>query len=139
VPRLHQINITVPDVGAAVDFYRLVGFDVPDTEPQWMSQHRNVGSPDAEVGIDLDSAEFARQWGDIDAGVVVSIGLDTREDVDATYERLVAAGHPSVRSPYDAFWGARFAIVRDPGGNAIGLTSPIDPAYREPIPDPPPS
>jgi hypothetical protein len=27
---------------------------------------------------------------------------------------------------YDAFWGARYAIVADPDGSDVGLMSPID-------------
>jgi len=34
------------------------------------------------------------------------------------------------QAPYDAFWGARYAIVEDPDGNAVGLMSPIDPDRR---------
>jgi len=39
---------------------------------------------------------------------------------------LVAAGHPARLEPYDAFFGARYAIVSDPDGHNIGLMSPID-------------
>jgi hypothetical protein len=31
-----------------------------------------------------------------------------------------------VQVPYDAFWGARYAIVADPDGNEVGLMSPRD-------------
>jgi hypothetical protein len=37
---------------------------------------------------------------------------------------------PSAQPPFDAFWGARYAIVEDPDGNHIGLMSPSDPALR---------
>ena len=40
--------------------------------------------------------------------------------------RLIAAGHTALQPPYDAFWGARYAIVEDPDGNAVGLMGPID-------------
>jgi hypothetical protein len=32
--------------------------------------------------------------------------------------------------PFDAFWGARYAIVADPDGNDVGLMSPIDESRR---------
>jgi hypothetical protein len=31
---------------------------------------------------------------------------------------------------FDAFWGARYAIVADPDGNDVGLMSPIDESRR---------
>jgi uncharacterized glyoxalase superfamily protein PhnB len=47
------------------------------------------------------------------------------------------AGHAAQQEPYDAFWGARYAIVEDPSGNAVGLTSPVDEGRRTRPPDPP--
>jgi hypothetical protein len=40
---------------------------------------------------------------------------------------LTAAGYAGPQPPYDAFWGARYAIVQDPDDNDVGLMSPIDP------------
>ncbi len=140
-PVLDKLNIVVRDMDAAVAFYRRLGIEIPDTLPEWQAHHRtvNVGG---EVDLDLDSTAFASQW---DAGwpasqpgVVVGFRLATREDVDELYEELTGAGHVGQQAPYDAFWGARYAIVEDPSGNAVGLMSPIDPARRS-QPSPPPA
>ena len=56
--------------------------------------------------------------------------LASRQEVDARYAELTAAGYAGRQPPTDAFWGARFAIVRDPDGNDVGLISPVDPAKR---------
>ena len=42
----------------------------------------------------------------------------------------------SQQPPFDAFWGARYAIVEDPDGNSVGLMSPVDPTRRSPMPPP---
>ena len=34
----------------------------------------------------------------------------------------------------DSFWGARYAIVEDPDGIAVGLMSPISAKHRAPPP-----
>jgi uncharacterized glyoxalase superfamily protein PhnB len=63
--------------------------------------------------------------------VVFGFELPTRDAVDETYRDRPAAGAESRQEPYDAFWGARFAIVRDPDGHDIGLMGP-----REGSPEP---
>jgi uncharacterized glyoxalase superfamily protein PhnB len=41
--------------------------------------------------------------------------------VDATYQRVLAAGHRGKVAPFDAYWGQRYATVLDPDGNAVDL------------------
>ena len=64
--------------------------------------------------------------------------VNPREDVDATYADMRGAGYAAVQCPYDAFWGARYAIVADPDGQQVGLMSPSDEArkYWPPTPAP---
>ena len=38
-------------------------------------------------------------------------------DVDSVHERVLRAGGVNVLAPTDAFWGDRYAIVRDPSGH----------------------
>ena len=37
------------------------------------------------------------------------------------YRTLMAAGVESHKEPWDAFWGQRYAVVKDPDGNHIDL------------------
>jgi integrase len=62
--------------------------------------------------------------------VLLTAQLPTRDAVDAPYAALVGAGHEGVQVPYDTFWGARYAVVRDPEGHSVGLESPINEAKR---------
>lgn len=59
-------------------------------------------------------------------GALIGFSLPTREAVDQRYEELMAGGYQGRQPPYDAFWGARYAVVADPAGNDVGLMSPID-------------
>ncbi len=43
-------------------------------------------------------------------------------------------GHRSLHPPSDGFWGARYAIVEDPDGRAVGLMSPVEDRYRSAVP-----
>ena len=138
-PRIDQLNIVVGDMDAAAAFYRRLGFEIPDMDPEWADwqpHHRAFAAPGG-LEVDLDSAAFADDWGGVRGGTVIGVRLGTREAVDETHADLVAAGHESVRDPYDAFWGARYAIVRDPDGNPVGLMSPIDESRRSQSTPPP--
>lgn len=135
-PRLTQLNIVVADVAAAAAFYERLGLRLRPTPPEWEPHHRTLEA-DGGLEVDLDSTTFAAVWGAPRAGVVVNVDLDSREEVDRLYAELTAAGHQGATPPYDAFWGARYAVVLDPDGNCVGLMSPADPDRRGPQPQPP--
>ncbi len=136
---LDQVNIVVSNMEASVAFYRLVGLDIPDTDPAWQAHHRAAVSEG--IDIDFDSETFARKWNTGSAGAsanssVLGFRLPTRDAVDEVYERVVQAGHNVQQEPYDTFWGSRYAIVEDPDGNPIGLMSPPDRNRRSAVQPP---
>ncbi len=139
-PRLDQINLVVRDMAAMADFYRQLGVQIKDPAPPWDRHHR-AASVDDGLALDLDSREFAAVWNagwpEGAAGIVIGFRLPSREAVDQTHEELTGAGYISQQPPYDAFWGARYAVVEDPDSNSVGLMSPIDPARRTAPPAPP--
>ena len=144
IPLLAQINLVVRDVRVAADFYRLLGLPVEaSTHPDWASHHATAILPNG-TRLELDSAAFARQWnpglegrslGPL--GAVLFFYVPSGEDVDRVFDRMTKAGHRAHKTPEDAFWGARYAIVEDPDGNAVGIMGPIDPNRRRAPPAPP--
>jgi catechol 2,3-dioxygenase-like lactoylglutathione lyase family enzyme len=134
-PVFDQFNLVVSDMAATVDFYRLLGLEIPDTLPAWQNHHRTAVTAHG-LDLDFDSEEFARKWNSgwpgraRGATGVLGFRLESREAVDEVYGRLTTAGHHAQQAPHDAFWGARYAIVEDPDGNAIGLMSSADSAFR---------
>lgn len=56
--------------------------------------------------------------------------MESRDRVDEIHADLIGAGYAGQQEPYDAFWGARYAVVEDPDGNPVGIMSPVDPARR---------
>jgi uncharacterized glyoxalase superfamily protein PhnB len=146
-PRFHQLNIVSGDTEASVAFYRRLGVDIPD-QAVWRTPSgvHHVGARGAAdgsgFGLDIDSTAFAAMWnsgwrgrGDLRGRVVVGFAVESREDVDALYRDLTGAGHRGLQAPYDAFWGARYAVVEDPDGIAVGLMSPISAEMRSPPPE----
>ena len=135
LPVLDQLNLVVADMEASVAFYRLLGVDVAETAPQWQPHHRSAR---AGVDLDFDSVRFAGDWnaGSTGPAVVLGFKLSSRQAVDELCGRLRDGGYRVQQEPFDAFWGARYAVVEDPDGNPVGLMSPIDPEHRRDHPPP---
>jgi uncharacterized glyoxalase superfamily protein PhnB len=129
-PMLDQLNLVVKNMDEMAAFYEHLGMDLAQSPPGWAAHHRNT-EPTPGLHFDLDSPEFAATWNEgwpaDQHGVVIGFRLSTRNGVDALFDRLVDAGHQVQQSPYDAFFGCRYAVVSDPDGNAVGLMSPRDP------------
>ena len=139
-PILDQINLVVRDMDATLAFYRRLGFDIPDGPGEWPpgsgAQHAEVTLPGG-VRLEFDNVPMARIWHagwreshEVGSSAVIGFSLPSRHAVDEQYKDLTAAGYVGRQPPYDAFWGARYAIVQDPNGNDVGLMSPIDPERR---------
>jgi predicted lactoylglutathione lyase len=137
---LDQINLVVEDMDAACSFYRRLGLSI-DVAPD--GRHASAELPNG-LRVEFDTTDFAREWdsgwqGTTGGGPVLGFSLATREEVDSVYGELVGAGHRPHQPPYDAFFGARYAIVDDPDGHPVGLMSPISPERKFWPPQPPPS
>jgi catechol 2,3-dioxygenase-like lactoylglutathione lyase family enzyme len=132
-PIFNQFNLVVSDMAATMAFYRRLGLTIPETTPEWADQHRTAVMPGG-LDLDFDSTEFAQVWDQGWTGQgrmgVLGFRVAPREAVDTTYADLTGAGYQGEQPPWDAFWGARYAIVQDPDGNPVGIMSPVDPARR---------
>lgn len=127
--RLDLVGIVVDDLRRSLAFYRELGLDVPDAEPD--APHVEVSLPgggrlawDTIDTIRSFDPGWTRTAGS--SGVSLAFVLDSPADVDAMYERLTALGEQhGHRPPFDAPWGQRYALVHDPDGNTIDLFAPL--------------
>jgi catechol 2,3-dioxygenase-like lactoylglutathione lyase family enzyme len=130
-PRFHQVNLVVSSTAASLDFYRRLGLDLPEETDLHLELLQ-----EGPVTFELDAHESARIWNASwrrpEGGPSAVLGFEVveREEVDRLYADLTGEGHPGVQPPFDAFWGARYAIVSDPDGNQIGLMSARDESRR---------
>ena len=135
-----QVNIVVPNVAAAAEFIRNLGGEVPEMSGEWADwADHHVSFPASTSGFDadIDSPAFAAHWGGLPrefAGVVVNLRATDRAAVDTTCDRARQLGAEVLRSPYDAFWGARYAVVLGPGPLVVGIMSPATPEFRRASP-----
>jgi|SRR5687767_9644109 uncharacterized glyoxalase superfamily protein PhnB len=142
-PVLDQLNLVSADPAASVAFYRRLGVEIADAAIwRTASGAHHVNARSGEVDFELDSTAFAQVWnqgwrgrGDLKGRVVLGFRVTSRDAVDEVYADLTAAGYAGLQAPFDAFWGARYAIVEDPDGIAVGLMSPISPDFKSVPPD----
>ena len=129
-----MLNLIVKDTAASVEFYRRLGVEIPPPDEGW-HMHAQLPMPD---GFSLEprhrrvGADLAPGWrkDPSSTSVVVAFFFDSREAVDECYAELTDAGYVGRQPPFDAFRGARWAIVADPDGHDVGLMSPMDDAWR---------
>jgi uncharacterized glyoxalase superfamily protein PhnB len=126
VARLTAIGIVTNDIGESVRFYRLLGLDVPEPDG---GPHHQVELPGG-IRLMWDTVELMQQ---LDPNreephgqrMALAFECESPDEVNATYGRLVEAGHEGKKEPYDAFWGQRYANVVDPDGNVVDLFAPL--------------
>jgi uncharacterized glyoxalase superfamily protein PhnB len=138
--KFHQINLVARNLHETLSFYRRLGVEIPD-QAVWRAEsgaHHATADTAGGVDLEFDSERLARVY---NAGfaaergrVVIGLSLESREAVDLAWANLIAEGAQRLQPPFDAFWGARYAIVEDPDGNPVGLMSPVDPGRRTPPP-----
>jgi catechol 2,3-dioxygenase-like lactoylglutathione lyase family enzyme len=127
-PQLDLVGIVVDDMARSLAFYRQLGLDIPadaDSEP-----HVELTLPggmrlawDLITTVQSFDPSFERTSGS--SGIGLSFRLDTAAEVDATYEKVVAAGYEGHKEPWDAFWGQRYALIHDPDGHNVDLFAPL--------------
>jgi len=128
-PRFDAIGLVVADMGKALAFYRRLGLDIPtdlDSQP-----HVEAALPGG-LRLLFDAVEtirsFDRDWTPAQGSRVdLAFACDSPAEVDRLYAELTDAGHESHKEPWDAFWGQRYAVVRDPDGNGVDLFAALAP------------
>ncbi|QSB04268.1 VOC family protein [Natronoglycomyces albus] len=122
-PRFNFVGIVSGDLTASLDFYRLLGVDIP--QPAAGEDHVDV-TFDNGMHLAFDTVELIKsihpQWKQPTDSHRIAIAwqLDTPAQVDELYQRMADAGFGSV-APWDAPWGQRYACLRDPDGNSVDL------------------
>lgn len=129
--RLDAIGIVVADMARSLDFYRRLGVRIPAEADG--EAHVSVELPSG-LRLMWDSVEVLRsfdpEWTPPSDGPGTSLAFlcESPGEVDRLYAELVDAGFDGHRGPWDAFWGQRYATLRDPDGNGIDLFAALEDA-----------
>jgi len=125
---LDMLGINTAVMAASLAFYKLLGVDVPPMPPE--------GEPYTEctlpngLRISWNDVEMVKKvYPDWEPARGHRLGMaflcDNPAAVDTTWQAVVDAGFDSVKEPFDAFWGQRYAMVEDPDGNIVDLFAPL--------------
>jgi catechol 2,3-dioxygenase-like lactoylglutathione lyase family enzyme len=123
--------VQVHDPDLALAFYRdALGLelrsDVAREDFRWIT----VGAA-SQPGVEIVLTNYLHGSpadGDVLAALMAKGALNGvhfhTDDLDATFEKLRAAGAEIVQEPADQPWGTRDLAVRDPSGNLVRIDQP---------------
>ena len=118
------VGLVAADLLRTLAFYRTLGVEIPpdaDTEP-----HVEVELAGG-FRLLIDAVDTIRSfdpaWSPPNGSPRASLAFECANpaEVDATYASMVAAGFEGHLEPWDAFWGQRYATLRDPDGTGVDL------------------
>ena len=127
-PQLNAIGIVVKDMPRSLSFYRAMGLPIP---PEFDSEPHVEAEVNSGLKILWDQVDVIRsfdpEWTPPTGGARVGLAfqMDSPNEVNALYKSLVEAGFEGHKEPWDAFWGQRYALIRDPDGNSVDLYAPL--------------
>jgi catechol 2,3-dioxygenase-like lactoylglutathione lyase family enzyme len=122
MPRLNAVGVVSSDMARSLAFYRALGLDVPGTPDEG---HVDLALPGG-VRLMLDTEEVIRSFRpdwvrETGNQLALALECESAAEVDEVYARVVAAGFAGEKEPWDAFWGQRYAQLRDPDGVPVDL------------------
>ncbi len=119
-------SITCKDIEASIRFYRdAIGFTVA----QQMEREGKVVAAVVVAGtcqLVLNQDDGKLGWDRIKGqGIYLQINVAAASDVDATAERIKAAGGTLLSEPADRPWGVRMFQFNDLDGFKLGVSTPL--------------
>jgi catechol 2,3-dioxygenase-like lactoylglutathione lyase family enzyme len=131
---LAQCFLAVDDHDAAIAFYRdVLGMEVRNDVGYEGMRWVTIGSPsqpDVDIVLEPPLADPNASPADkqtmaelLAKGLLRGVIFRT-DDVDATFERIRAAGGEVLQEPMDQFYGVRDCAFRDPSGNMLRFNQP---------------
>jgi uncharacterized glyoxalase superfamily protein PhnB len=126
MPELNAIGIAVSDLSRSLQFYRLLGLDLPEAPEGGHVEATMANGTRLMFDSEDVIRSFLPDWARTD-GNQVSLAFECASpaEVDEVYASVVAAGFEGEKEPWDAFWGQRYALLGDPDGARVNLYAPL--------------
>jgi catechol 2,3-dioxygenase-like lactoylglutathione lyase family enzyme len=122
MPELNAIGIAVSDLRRSLQFYRLLGLDLPEDSDEDHVEATMANGTRLMFDTEKVIRSFLPEW-TRENGNQVSLAFECASpaELDEIYARVVAAGFEGEKEPWDAFWGQRYALLGDPDGVQVNL------------------
>ncbi|HEY4068619.1 MAG TPA: VOC family protein [Burkholderiaceae bacterium] len=115
IQALSAVTLATHDMARALHFYRALGFALRYGGDA--AAFSSLDGGNACLNLTTEGSEREWSWW---GRLIIHVS-----DVDAQYQRAIAAGlHPDTR-PRDASWGERFFHITDPDGHELSFAKPI--------------
>ena len=128
-PKLDLIGIPVRDMANALAFYRELGWEIAaEMDDEGHVEH--ILPNGLRVAWDTHDLiqSFDPDWQPPAEGHGIGLAFlcESPEAVDELFEQLTDKGYEAHSAPFDAFWGQRYAQIKDPDGNVIDLFAALE-------------
>lgn len=121
MPELNAIGIVSSDLRRSLAFYRLLGVDFPEDGEGHVETTLPNGTRlmlDEQAVIESFRPDWTRETGN---QLALAFECSSPTEVDELWARAKAEGFDAEKEPWDAFWGQRYAQLRDPDGVPVDL------------------
>ena len=115
IEALSAITLATRDMGRAVAFYGLLGFE--RLYGGKTAAFTSFRAGDGYLNLILDTCGSRPNWW---GRVIFHVA-----DVDRTYRQALAAGLEPEAPPRDAEWGERYFHICDPDGHELSFARPL--------------
>ena len=125
MPELNAIGIVTADLARSVAFYRLLGVDLSEDGEGHIEATLASGTRfmlDEESVVRGFRPDWTREVGN---QLALAFECSSPAEVDELWARAKAEGFDAEKEPWDAFWGQRYAQLRDPDGVPVDLFAPL--------------
>lgn len=106
-----------------MEYYSLIGFKFADGSEN--QDHVEPVTSEGSARLMIDTTELmTKVLGETPKPgnhSSFAIEFDAPDEVDEVCKKIAATGHTVIKKPWDAFWGQRYAVVKDPDGYMVDL------------------
>ena len=121
--KLAAVAIASKDFKETVKFYTLLGFSFPEFSAD--EKHIEPITKNGDIRLLIDAPDLLKSLTGIEpippTHSSFALQFDSPEEVDDKVSKIKANGFEIVKEPWDAFWGQRYAIVKDQDGYMVDL------------------
>lgn len=122
---LDAIGIACKDIQKTIQFYAHLGISFKE-----FGEGHYEGETKGGLRIMLDSFELLKKinptWNEPKSpGITLCFLQSSPSEVDKTFKKIIDAGFIAEKEPWDAFWGQRYASLKDPNGNQVDIFAPL--------------